>query len=165
MNESLLYDKYKTRAEEYMFKTYQILGYYKQFSDMAHSSIEKNNIEETPYKNAYIFKDLGFFYEKNGTGGTQYLLNACILFCKQTDKYIQYKLYGKAAENIAQAEDLYVQLSNISDFSLNLIEINRLRALLKVYYFTNMDEASEKNEAIQLINKTMSLAGEKNLPI
>ena len=37
---------------------------------MAHSSIEKNNIEETPYKNAYIFKDLGFFYEKNGTGGT-----------------------------------------------------------------------------------------------
>jgi hypothetical protein len=49
---------------------------------MAHKIIEKNNSLDKPNNNAYIFKDLGNFYEKNGTGGTEYLLNACILFCK-----------------------------------------------------------------------------------
>lgn len=51
---------------------------------MSHKMIEINNKEDKAYKNAYIFKDLGYFYEKNGTGGLEYLLNACILFCKQT---------------------------------------------------------------------------------
>lgn len=37
---------------------------------MAHRIIEKNHVNEEPFKNAYIFKDLGNFYERNGTGGS-----------------------------------------------------------------------------------------------
>ena len=52
---------------------------------MAHKMIEKNNFEGNPFANAKILKDLGLFFEKHGTSGTEYLLNACVLFCKETE--------------------------------------------------------------------------------
>ena len=52
---------------------------------MAHKMIDKNNIENRPFDNAKILKSLGLFYEKHGTGGTEYLLNACVLFCKEVE--------------------------------------------------------------------------------
>jgi hypothetical protein len=68
-----------------------------------------------------------------------------------------------AEEHIGHAEELYLKLSTISDFSLNLIEINRLKALLRMR--RGMNDPSEQGEAIALINRTLTLAGDKNLPI
>jgi adenine C2-methylase RlmN of 23S rRNA A2503 and tRNA A37 len=46
---------------------------------------------------------------------------------------LQYRMLDDAEEHLDQAEQLYLKLSTTSDFSLNLIEINRLRALLKMH--------------------------------
>ena len=49
---------------------------------MAHQMIERNNARNEPLSNADILRQLGNFYEKNGSGGSEYLLNACILYCR-----------------------------------------------------------------------------------
>lgn len=58
----LLVEKYKEMADENQFKTYELMGYYKEFSEVAHRNIERNNINGEPFKNAYILKNLGNFY-------------------------------------------------------------------------------------------------------
>jgi len=61
-----------------------------------------------------------------------------------------------------------MKLSSTNDFSLNLIEIYRLRSLLKIYqnnHTNHNDEMINKQESLQLINKTITLASDKNLPI
>jgi hypothetical protein len=55
-------EKYKEMADENQFKTYELMGYYKEFSEVAHRIIERNNINGEPFKNAYILKNLGSFY-------------------------------------------------------------------------------------------------------
>ncbi len=42
----LLTEKYKEMADENQFRTYELMGYYKEFSEVAHRTIERNNINE-----------------------------------------------------------------------------------------------------------------------
>ena len=58
---------------------------------------------------------------------------------------------------MVQAEELYLKLTSIAEFPLNLIEIKRIRALLKSH--------SNPNDAKEMMKKNMVLAGEKNLAI
>lgn len=76
---------------------------------------------------------------------------------------LQYRILDDAEEHLTQAEELYLRLSSVSDFSLNLIEIYRLRALLKMHRSRN--NPTEMGEAVTLINRTLNLAGDKNLTI
>ena len=60
---------------------------------MAHKMIDKNNFVGNPFANAKILKELGLFYYKNNTGGSEYLLNACVLFCKESEYQIEKGLF------------------------------------------------------------------------
>jgi hypothetical protein len=48
-------------------------------------------------------KNLGTFYEQNGSGGIEYTLNSCILFCKQVEIDLQYRMLDDAEEHLEQA--------------------------------------------------------------
>jgi hypothetical protein len=67
-------------------------------------------------------------------------------------------MLSEAEEHLTQAEQLYFKLTLVDDFTLILIELKRLRALIKAF-------TGEKEEAKQLINKTLTQASDKNLPI
>jgi len=49
-------------------------------------------------------KQLGLFYEKYGTGGSEYLLNSCILYCKEADSEIERGLFDDAEAHIEEGE-------------------------------------------------------------
>lgn len=79
----------RERREEAEFEVYELLGYHKEFSELAHQVIEKNNQAARPLNNAPLLKQLAAFYQKNGTGGTEYLLNACTLYCKRAEEKLE----------------------------------------------------------------------------
>lgn len=136
---------------------------------MAHKVIERNNIDQRPFANAVILKELGLFYEKYGTGGSEYLLNACILYCKQAEYEIERELYDDAQIHIEEGEEIYIKLSTMGDFPLSMIELKRLRAELRARTIWKFGNGEVKEAQIQdiftLMGKTLTLAGEQNLPI
>lgn len=136
---------------------------------MAHKMIEKNNIEGNAFANARILKELGLFYEKHGSGGVEYLLNSCVLYCKETEKEIEKGLFEEANFNIEHAEEVYIHLSSAAgEFAMSMIELKRLRTELRartLWQVPSIRREDERQEILHLMSKTLELAAQENLPI
>ena len=125
---------------------------------MAHGVIERNNIEGRPFANATILRGLGLFYEKYGTGGSEYLLNSCVLYCREADMEIERGLFDDADHHLEQGEDIYIKLSSLGDFQLTMIELKRLRAELRartLWRVGSDGQEREKKDIMELMGKTL----------
>jgi hypothetical protein len=164
----LLPFRHRDLCERYLFTAYCRLGYQIEFSEMAHKMIEKNNIEGHPYANAKILKELGLFYDRYGTGGSEYLLNACVLFCKEAESEIERELYDDALLDLEQGEEVYIHLSGAGEFAMSMIELKRIRTELRARTLWRVEQGKyeeEKLEVLYLMSRVLELAAEENLPI
>jgi hypothetical protein len=109
------------------------LGYEKQFSNTTHQLIQKNNEQNKSLENAYLLKNLGEFFEKNGAKGTEYYCNACLLFLKRTERHLSYGNLQTANEDFRQAENCYIKFSQNFESHSTYLELHRIKALIKMH--------------------------------
>ena len=78
-------------------------------------------------------------------------------------------LFEDANLHLEQGEDTYIHLANnAGEFSMNMIELKRLRTEFRVrtlWQLPKLKQEEEKADILQLMSKALELAADENLPV